>query len=49
MVLAYTTFGPFFKVTCTPADLAAPTEADLVGVLEARCSQLLSCCAHRHG
>ena len=36
MLLAYTTFGPFFKVTCTPADLAAPTEADLVGVLEAR-------------
>ena len=36
MTLSYSTFGPFFKVTCTPSDLAAPTEADLVGVLEAR-------------
>ena len=36
MALSYTTFGPFFKVTCTPSDLPAATEADLVGVLEAR-------------
>jgi len=35
MALAFTTFGPFFKVTCT-ADVPAATEADLVGVLEVR-------------
>jgi hypothetical protein len=34
MALSMSTFGPFFKVTCSPVDVASASEADLVGVLE---------------
>ena len=34
--MAFSSFGPFFKVTCTRDDVAEPGDAAVVGILEAR-------------
>ena len=44
MALSMTTFGPFFKVTCSPVDVPSASEADLVGVLEVRVALLRLLC-----